>query len=247
MRKTRVIVAVFWLLVWQAAALAVGKPLLFASPVATCQALLELLPQADFWQAVAGSLGRIALGFFLAFVAGAVIGGIAWRFPLVKTLLSPALTFMKTVPVASFVILVLVWFGSGVLSIVVSFLIVFPQIYFAALAGLNAADAQLVEMARVFRFTPWRVFLDIYRPPLLHSLIAACSSALGMSWKSGIAAEVIGTPERSIGEALYLSKVYMMTSELFAWTLVIILLSAVFEKTVLFALRRAMPAAGVRN
>ncbi len=193
------------------------------------------------------SLGRIALGFSLAFLAGCTMGALSWRVPFLGTLLSPVLTMMKTVPVASFVILVLVWFGSAVLSIVVSFLIVFPQIYFAALAGLNAADGQLVEMARVFRFSPWRVFLEVYRPPLLRSLTAACSSALGMSWKSGIAAEVIGTPERSIGEALYLSKVYMMTAELFAWTLVIILLSAVFEKTVLFALRRAMPAAGVRN
>lgn len=233
------IVAAFWLLVWQAAALLVGKPMLFASPVATFQALLALLPQGDFWLTVVSSLGRIALGFFLAFVAGAVIGGIAWRFPLVRNLLSPALTFMKTVPVASFVILVLVWFGSAKLSVIVCFLIVFPQIYFAAISGLEAADVQLLEMAKVFHFTPWQVFLEIYRPPMLRFLTSACSSALGMSWKSGIAAEVIGTPAHSIGEAMYLAKVYMMTAELFAWTLVVIGLSILFEKSVLALLRKA--------
>ena len=233
------IVAAFWLLVWQAAALMVGKPMLFASPVATFQALLALLPQGDFWLTVVSSLGRIALGFFLAFLAGTVIGGIAWRFPLIKNLLSPALTFMKTVPVASFVILVLVWFGSAKLSVIVCFLIVFPQIYFAAISGLEAADVQLLEMAKVFRFTPWQVFLEIYRPSMLRFLTSACSSALGMSWKSGIAAEVIGTPTHSIGEAMYLAKVYMMTAELFAWTLVVIGLSILFEKSVLALLRKA--------
>ncbi len=229
----------FWLAVWQLGSMLLGRPLLLASPVDTARALAALLPQADFWLTVGSSLGRIGLGFFLAFCAGVLAGAAAWRWPWLSALLAPVLTMMKTVPVASFVILALVWFGSKTLSIIVSFLIVFPQIYFAAVSGLTGADGKLLEMAKVFRFSTWRTFWEIYRPPLVRSLVAACSSALGMSWKSGVAAEVIGTPAHSIGEALYLSKVYMMTSELFAWTLVIVALSALTEKCVLWLLRKA--------
>ena len=233
------LIALFWLGVWQAASMLVGKPVLFASPLDTVRALLRLLPTGVFWAAVLGSMERIALGFFLALLLGLLTGIAAFRFGLVKDLLSPLLTMMKTVPVASFIILILVWFGSRYLAVIVALLIVFPQIYFAALSGLNSTDRELLEMARVFRVSGWRRAWQVYRPALWPYLTGACSSALGMSWKAGIAAEVIGTPARSIGEQLYLSKIYMATAELFAWTLTVILLSTAFEKAVLWLLRKA--------
>ncbi len=233
------LVALFWLGVWQAASMLVAKPVLFASPLDTAKALLALLPTGDYWLSVLGSLSRITLGFFLALILGLLTGVAAFRFRLLRTLVSPLLTLMKTVPVASFIILILVWFGSEQLAVIVALLIVFPQIYFAALAGLGSTDPELLELARVFRVPGGRRAWQVYRPALMPYLNSSCASALGMSWKAGIAAEVIGTPLRSIGEQMYLSKVYMATAELFAWTLTVILLSLVFEKAVLWLLRKA--------
>lgn len=232
-------IALFWLGVWQAASMLVAKPVLFASPLDTLRALLALLPTAAFWQAVAASMLRIALGFFLALLCGLLVGVCAFRFRFLKALLSPMLTVMKAVPVASFIILVLVWFGSDRLVVIVAWLIVFPQIYFAVLAGLQSTDHALLEMAEVHRVPAKRIAWQIYRPALSPYLHSACASALGMSWKAGIAAEVIGTPMHSVGEHLYLSKVYMATAELFAWTLTVILLSACFERCVMWLLGRA--------
>ena len=232
------LVTLFWLGVWQAVAMLVGKPVLFASPLDTAKALAALVPTGDYWASVLGSLGRIAKGFFLALALGLLIGVAAFRLSLLRTLLSPLLTTVKTVPVASFIILILVWFGSGSLAVIVALLIVFPQIYFATLSGLESASRELLELSEVFRVSRWRTAWQVYRPALWPYLMGACASALGMSWKAGIAAEVIGTPEHSIGEQMYLSKIYMDTAELFAWTLTVILLSAVFEKAVLWLLRR---------
>ncbi|MBR4194572.1 MAG: ABC transporter permease subunit [Oscillospiraceae bacterium] len=233
------LIALFWLGLWQAASMLVNKPVLFASPLDTVLALWELLPTEDYWRSVLGSMERIALGFFLALVLGLLAGIAAYRLRLIRELLSPLLTVVKTVPVASFIILILVWFGSAQLSVIVALLIVFPQIYFATVSGLESTDKELLEMARVFRVPGGRTAMQIYRPALTPYLTGTCSSALGMSWKAGIAAEVIGTPARSIGEHLYLSKVYMATAELFAWTLTVILLSMLFEKAVLWLLRKA--------
>ena len=216
----------------------VGKPVLFASPLDTAKALLELIPTQAYWASVLGSLVRIAVGFTLALVLGLLLGILAFRFPLVRDLVTPLLTLMKSVPVASFIILVLVWFGSEQLAVIVALLIVFPLIYFATLSGLQSTDPGLLEMAQVFRVSGLRTARQIYRPALMPYLIGACSSALGMSWKAGVAAEVIGTPLHSIGEQMYLSKVYMATAELFAWTLTVIVLSTLFEKAVLWLLRK---------
>ena len=233
------LIALFWLGIWQAASMLVGKSVLFASPLDTLRALLRLLPTGDYWRSVLGSFRRIALGFFLALVLGMLTGIAAFRFRLLRELLSPLLTLMKSVPVASFIILILVWFGSGHLAVIVALLIVFPLIYFSTLSGLGSADPELLEMAKVHRVPAARTAWQIYRPALWPYLRGACASALGMSWKAGIAAEVIGTPARSIGEQLYLSKIYMDTAELFAWTLTVIVLSAVFEKAVLWLLGKA--------
>ena len=59
----------------------------------------------------------------------------------------------------------------------------------------------------------------------------------GMGFKSGIAAEVIGVPGGSIGEGLYMAKIYLSTADLFAWTLMIIAVSSVFEKLFLLLLK----------
>jgi NitT/TauT family transport system permease protein len=76
-------------------------------------------------------------------------------------------------------------------------------------------------------------------PAVLPAFRQGCSVALGICWKSGVAAEVIGLPDGSIGDALYRAKITLATGELFAWTLVIIALSAVFERLFLAALDAA--------
>ncbi len=155
--------------------------------------------------------------------------------------LEPVMTFLKTIPVASFVILALIWAGSPRLSMVISFLVVLPMIYVNTIAGLKAADPKLLEMARVFRFSSLKKVRFIYFPALLPYLISGCKVSLGMSWKSGVAAEVIGVPAHSIGEHLYMSKVYLDTGGLFAWTFVIILISALSEALFLSFLKRLSP------
>ena len=171
----------------------------------------------------------------------------AFLLSLLRELVSPLLTLMKSVPVASFIILVLVWFGSANLAVIVSLIIVFPLIYFATLSGLGSADPELLELARVYGVPGKRVLWQVYRPALWPYLRGACASALGMSWKAGIAAEVIGTPARSIGEQMYLSKIYMDTAELFAWTLTVILLSLLIERVLLRLVRADFRTGGGKH
>ncbi len=236
-KKTAILL--FWLLLWQGISLWVNRPIFLVGPWETLAAVLRLSGTAAFWRSVFSSLVRIGFGFALAFGAGLLCGCLAHFRPFVGALLSPVVTLMKTVPVASFVILALIWAGADNLSLIISFLVVFPIIYLNTAAGLSSTDGQLLEMSRVYRVRRSARIWHIYRPALAPYLVSACQVALGMSWKSGIAAEVIGTPEYSIGENLYMAKVFFTTDELFAWTAVIIALSFLFEKAVLLLIKRA--------
>lgn len=226
-----------WLLIWQLAAWCLHQPIFLVGPWETLQAFLRLMRQLDFWLAVGSSLGRIGTGFFLAFFLGLLCGAVSYVCPFFGECISPLITLIKTIPVASFVILALIWTGAEHLAMVISFLVVFPMIYLHTLAGLQAADVQLLEMAQVFKVRPFPKIWQIYRPAMAPYLMSACRMALGMAWKSGVAAEVIGTPEHSIGEKLYMAKVFFSTDELFAWTAVVIVLSYLFEKLILTLLR----------
>ncbi len=230
----------FWLVVWQIAAMVIGQEVFLVSPLQAIGTLLELLPQADFWQRVGFSAGRILLGFGLGAVSSVVLAVAAERWAWVETLLSPVMQLVKATPVASFIILALVWVSGSSLSILISFLMVLPVLYGAVRTGIESVDGQLLEMAEVFRLPLGRRVRAIWLPAVLPAFRQGCSVALGICWKSGVAAEVIGLPDGSIGDALYRAKITLSTGELFAWTFVIILLSAAFEKLFLMLLDRAV-------
>ena len=231
---------VFWLAVWQLAAAAIGQEVFLVSPLQAAGTLVQLLPQPDFWQRVGFSAGHILLGFLLGAVCSVVCSVAAERWVWVDALLSPVMQLVKATPVASFIILALVWVSGKSLSILISFLMVLPVLYGAVRTGIESADPQLLEMARVFRLPLARRVKAIWLPAVLPAFRQGCSVALGICWKSGVAAEVIGLPDGSIGDALYRAKITLSTGELFAWTFVIILLSAAFEKLFLALLDKAV-------
>lgn len=225
------------LVVWQAAAMALDQKLLLASPLAVLGRLLTIWQEPVFLSSIAFSFQRIVGGFLLALMLGMGLAILAGKLPLLEIFLWPLFTAIKSVPVASFIIISLIWLTSAQLSIFISFLMVLPIIYTNVLEGIHSTDRKMTEMADVFR-VPWsRRLVYIWLPQLRPYLISACSMSLGLAWKAGIAAEIIGIPDGSIGEMLYNAKAYLNTVDLFAWTVVIVVLSVVFEKLFLGLVR----------
>jgi NitT/TauT family transport system permease protein len=228
----RIAAALLALLVWQAAAALVGNGLLLPGPWQVLGRLVPLAGEADFWATVLFSFSRITLGFFLAFVLSAAASAAAARFGIVETLLRPYIVTVKAVPVASFIILLFLWFSGRQLPTLISFLMVFPVLYANLLEGLKATSPELLQMAKVYRLGFGRRLKWLYLPQLRSYLVSGCSAGVGFAWKAGVAAEVIGVVSGSIGGKLYEAKIYFLTADLLAWTLVIIVCSAVFEKLV---------------
>lgn len=231
---------VFWLAVWQTAAMLIGKSLILASPVEVIQRLVTLIPEESFLSSVLFTLGRIMLGFLLGTVTGIALAVLAGRFAFFERLFSPLITAVKAVPVASFTILALIWISSKNLSVLITFLISVPVVYSNLFEGIRSFDPKLTVMAEVFRVPPFKRFVGIYLSQIMPYFRSAVKLSVGLCWKSGVAAEVIGTPKGSIGQMLYNSKVYLETADLFAWTLVIIVLSLITEKLILLAVDTAV-------
>ena len=245
----RVWPAAVWLGVWQAgsmvfAAIYPHGALLLASPLASLKALCGMAGTAAFWTAVLRSTLCIWGGWLAGCLLAVVLAAAAARFAAVEELLAPLVSAVKAVPVVSLIILILVLLDSRALPWVIAGLMAFPPVYANVLAGIRGADRQLLEMARVFRVPVSRQLRGIYLPAVLPYFRSAVSLGLGLCWKSGAAAEVIGLPAGSIGEALYTAKVYFQTGDLFAWTAVIVTVSVIFERLFLRLVDAAVRKAG---
>ena len=231
LRKTlrTLAVVLFWLLIWQLAAALAGQELLLPSPLRVARELLRLAGGAEFWLTVAQSIRRVLTGIVSAVLLGILLALLTHKSAVLRALLSPVMTLVKSTPVASFIILALVWLGRDVVPPVIAALMVLPVVWANVSQGLDGIDPQLLELAQVCRLPRGRVFRRITLPSVLPHLRAALCSALGLGWKAGVAAEILTVPARSIGKRIYEAKIYLETTELFAWTAAVVLLSLVIE------------------
>jgi NitT/TauT family transport system permease protein len=227
----------FWLILWELLSLYLDSDILLASPRDVIATLFQLMKTLEFWRTILFSSLRIIIGFTLGMTAGIILAIISFRYTLVEELLSPMMKLIKTLPVASFIILALIWINSKNLSVLISLTMVLPMIYSNVLQGMREADEKLLQMAQIYGLGPIRKAVAIYVPAVTPFVITAVSVGIGFCWKAGVAAEVIGIPSGSIGERLYEAKLYLMTKELLAWTIVIIIISMIFEMLVLRLLR----------
>jgi|GEM_PF-334197 len=236
--KKAIAVAIL-LAVWQAAAMLLDQGILLASPADVLVRIFALPSETGFWSTAAYTFARISLGFIAGLCIGVLLAILAARSEWVEILLSPLMVTIRTVPVASFIILALIWISTHRLSSFIAFLMVLPVIYNNVLQGIRSVDVKLNQMADVYHLSAGTRIKYIWAPAIQPFLISACETGLGLAWKAGVAAEVIGIPAGSIGEQMYMSKIYLDSAGLFAWTVVIVVISVLCEKLVLWLIRRA--------
>lgn len=226
----RALAIIAWLVIWQLIAVALGNPWLLSGPVETARTWGQLVLTASFWQAIASSIARIAIGYGIAFVAGCVLGYLAAKLPGLRTFLKPAILVVKSAPVVCVIALLLVAAGSHVTTAIVVGLVVFPQFYHAVMETSLSRDSEVDKVLGVFGVPAVRRALYVELVAFGTSVRAATATAAGLAWKSGVAAELIGLPGISIGESVYLAKISLDSTSIIAWTATVIVLSWLSEK-----------------
>ncbi len=242
-RGVKIWAVALWLVIWQLAAMAVNQEILLVSPVSMLGRWFELISEADFWSRVAFSSLRIFEGLILGVALGSALGVLASRFEWVKDLMTPLISVIRAIPVASFIILALAWVSEKSLSAFISFMICFPVFYTNVLNGAKSVDKHLTEMANVFKLSGIKRFRYIFVPAVFPYLKTAFNVSVGLAWKSGTAAELITVPNGSIGELLHQAKIFLETADNLAWAFTIILLSLLFEgacRVILSGIERAL-------
>jgi len=234
------IVLAFWVVIWGLVAVWVDKEVLVSSPVDVLKRLLELLQTAEFYTTVLYSIYRIVAGFMVAVMAGILFGVLCAKMPLMDEVISPLLSLIKATPVASFIILALVWLDKQMIPSFISFLMVFPIIQSNVCAGFKNTPIELIEMTRVYHFNLLHKITKLYIPSIMPYFLAGFKTSLGLAWKAGVAAEVLCFPKNSIGKELYEAKTYLQTIDVFTWTITIVIISIVIEKVLIWSVEKIL-------
>ena len=232
------IAAAFWVAVWALLSLWIDRALFLPSPWAVGKTLMELLPTAAFWKTVGASLLRVLIGYVAGVLLGTVGGILTAKISLLDTLFSPLLTVIRATPVASFIMLTLVFLGRDTVPSFIVFLMVLPIVWGNVTEGIKTVDPGLREVCDVYGLSFPRRMKILYLPHCGPYFSSGVLTSLGLAWKAGIAAEVLCTPKGSIGKMVYDAKVYLESAEVFAWTLVVILLSLALETLLKYVLNR---------
>lgn len=226
----KLIILAVWLVIWQIASMVTGLELILAGPVTVFREFIVLMGQKQFYITIISSFLHITGGFIFSAVLAVLLGIAGGRIALIREFLAPVIHLMKSLPVAAFIIIALMWFGSENISFVIGGMVVVPIIYTSVVSGIANLDGKLNEMAEVFHMKLSKRIRYIYLPQIYPYVEGNFKVALGMCWKAGVSAEVIGLAANSIGMQMYYAKLYMLSADIFVWSIVVIALSAFFEK-----------------
>lgn len=219
----------FYLALWALLARWINQPLLLPTPASVARKLLELLPDAAFYQSLGATLLRTLLAYALGIAGAVLLSVVCVKSRMLELLLSPLLSAIRATPVTSFIVLALVWLSSPRVPVLTGFLMTLPVVYSALVQAIRAIDPKLMEMASMYGFGRMKTLVHVMIPSVLPAFVQSCLAAIGLCWKAVVAAEVIGVPKLAVGSRIYEAKIYLETDSLLAWTLTIIVLSVLLE------------------
>lgn len=207
-------------------------------PATTWQALVALWQGDTLLHDVRVTFGRVFSGFVLAALVGTVAGLALGASARVARFFEPLLAVFNTVSSAIWAIFAIIWFGiSDATTIFVVFMTAMPLILTNVWQGAQNVEAQYVELARSFRMSRWQTLRKIYLPSILPYFFSGARLAFGFGWRVSLVAETLGSSD-GIGYRLRQAGDLVQTSQVFAWTLLLVSMMLLLEGGLLKPLER---------
>ena len=220
----------FFFAIWEGVALYIDNSLLFPRVEEILISLKNLIISNEFFYILWNSMSRFFIAVIISLITSVSLAALSHRFEIIKILISPFIIFLRAVPTIAIIILVLIWSSVEKVPIVVGVLILFPILYGGILGGIRGVDSSLLKMSKVFKVPTSRVIRDIYIPSVYYSLSANIPSYVGLTFKVIIAGEVLSQESLSIGGEIFINKIYLESSNIFAWIIVVIVLNYLLEQ-----------------
>lgn len=216
-------------LIWILLSKLINNEVILPSISSTFLSLIKIVKDEYFLKTIQNTLFRTIIGFAISLLIAITSGVLSSYSKIIYNFMLPILKFLNSIPTIAIIVLALIWLNNEIVPVFVGFLMVFPILYEAVLNSILDIDKDIIEMAKIYKVRRARIVKDIYIPSIIYNLSSILNSVLGINLKMVIAGEVLSQPKYSIGSSLQLQRMYLNTSGVFAWIVIILLLSKIFD------------------
>ena len=217
---------------WHIIAKLINKEIIVPEPISVLKSLIEIIREKNFKRVLLSSLSRSCISFLISVLTALILGILSGLIKPFYNLMKPVVAILKAVPTMAIVILALIWLESEKAPILIGVILVFPVLYHSVVEGMHSVDIKLLQMAKLYSVSKKYIIKDIYLPVISSYLFSSIGAALGLTLKAVIAGEVLGQPKYSIGGSMQLEKMYLNTSGVFAWIIIVVLISVIVEGSI---------------
>ncbi len=179
-------------LLWQLVALQAHSRVL-PTPLAVAGVLWRDILSGELLFHLGKTLGRVTISFCLAMLLGVGLGILMGRSRRWDRLLDSLLILGLNIPALVTTILCYIWFGlsesAAILAVVINKI---PMVAINLREGARAVDANLMEVAQVYRLRKTERFFKVYLPQLYPCLFSSARNGLALIWKIVLVVELLG-------------------------------------------------------
>lgn len=216
-------------MVWFLLYLIIDHQLILPSPLHVFRKLTIMASTYKMYQIIFHTLLRLFLAISLSALIGIILAMLSYFHTQFKLLIKPYITILRTIPVISIVVILLIVLGFTWTPYVITFLMVFPIIYQGTLHGLESINHELIDVIKLEEKHVIKMIFGFYIPQIKSDIFLSFLQSFSLGLKVLVMAEYLAQTKNSIGNELYLAKVNLFYDEVFAWTIVLILIATLIE------------------
>ncbi|MEY8416648.1 ABC transporter permease subunit [Tissierella praeacuta] len=228
-RKPSIISKILIIIIWILLSKFIDNEIIFPTIKSTFVNFIQIIKNPNFITIISYSILRSLIGFIISLFLAIIIGIFSSISKTIYYLMIPIINFLSSVPTMAIIILAIIWLNNELVPIFVGLIMVFPILYETVLKGILNIDKDIIAMAQIYKVDKLTIIKDIYIPSIFINLSNVSSSTLGINLKMVIAGEVLSQPKYAIGSNLQLQKMYLNTSGIFAWIIIILFIAKLFE------------------
>jgi len=181
--------------------------------------LVDILASGIFFSHMTITLGRVALGFLVAFAVSLALGILMGRNRYARQFFEPAILIGLTGPGLVWALLCVIWFGiSLTTSTLAVALSLSPPLALSIAQGIKTVNADLQEITAVYRLSIWSRLRFLFLPTLTPFLLNGIRIGLSMGWKVIVLVEIFGLSS-GVGYRLNSEYSAMNVAGVLAWTI----------------------------
>ncbi len=220
---------VILLFLWEIVAIGINNDTYLPRLSQVLISIKEIILEPRFGLDVLSTLLRCLVSFFMALIVAFSLGIISYSFKSFKNFLTPIISLARSIPNMILIVLTLIWFNKESAPYIVVFIMVFPVLYDCVVGAMNNIDKGILEMSKLYKISRKDKVMKIYLPSIKFSLISILSSTISLGFKIVIAGEIYGQPLYGVGSMIQSEKVNFNTTAIFAWIIIIVVISYLLD------------------